>query len=229
MSRDDEVKHAKSLVKRAEKQIQKSGFDPDKIVSGANIEDLSPWDRWIFIYFVLSKLQLADIVLSCEEFIPDPEDPGEYSSFKTNGAVLVVYENGKPIWHMERHGKEWKNYCFHISFSYIEDVEYKRPLMRLRSVYTFISELKKIDKEAQECCDYFPNPFNPDSDYRFKKNENSVVAYRKDNPVWYLKRENDEWKTHKMIISREPIDFCIGVLVQEVADDIEDFNEVDED
>lgn len=229
MSRNDDLKQATSYISRAEKLIQKSGFDPNKVVTETDIENLSPWDRGYYIYLVLSKLQLADISLDCEAFIPNPEDPDEYSSFKTNGTVLVVYGSGKPMWHMEKHGKEWKNYCLHISFSHIDDDGYRRPLMRLPSALKFLSELDKIDKEMEEHATIFPNPFNLDGDYCFKRNENFLVAYRGNSPVWYLKRENDEWKIHKMIISRDPINFSIGALLQDLANGPQDFDEVDED
>ena len=229
MSRNDDVEQAKNFVRRAENFVRKSGFDPDEIVTETDVENLAPMDRVYFLNLVLRKLLLAHILLSCEEPIPNPEDPDEYSSFKTNGTVLVVYEGGKPMWHMERHGEEWKNYCFHISFAHIEDVEYKRPERQFVDVLNFITDLKEVDNEVKERDSYFPNPFNGDGNYHFKKNENLVVAYRGDNPVWYLKRENDEWTTHKMIISREPMDFSIGALLQGLADGFEDFDELDED
>lgn len=141
----------------------------------------------------------------------------------------MVYENGKPMWHMERNGNEWKSYRFYISISDVEDLEDKRPEMRLSHVAMFIHGLENANNEIKSNDHYFPNPFDPDSEYCFKKNENFVVTYRGDNPVWYLKRENDTWETHKMIVSREPVNDPIEALLREIEDDFEDFDEFDED
>lgn len=218
MSRNDDLEQAKDFVSKAEELVRDSGFDPDEIVTEADVENLAPMDRLYFVNLVLRKLQLAHILLSCEEPIPDPEDPDEYVSFKTNGNILVIYEGGNPVWHMERHGEEWEKYRLYISFSNIEDLEYIGPEKQLRRVMIFIRRLERAENEMKSGDHYFLNPFNPDSDYRFRKKENVIVAYRGDNPVWYLKRENDEWKTHKMTISRD-----------NDADSIEDlFGDLDE-
>ena len=227
MSRNDDVEQAKNFVERAERVVQRSGLDPDDIVDEIDIENLAPMDRLHLMNLVLRKLQLADVLLACEESVPDPENPNDYFSFKTNGTVLVVYEDGKPKWHMERHDEEWKNYRFYIAFTNIEDVEYKKPEMRLAQVGGFIMELKEVDNEVKECDGYFPNPFNLDGDYRFKKNENFMVAYSGDNPVWYLKREDDEWKMHKMTISREPITDSDSIedLLRELEGDLDEWED----
>ncbi|MYE02143.1 MAG: hypothetical protein F4Y03_12870 [Alphaproteobacteria bacterium] len=232
MARKDDVKQAERLVAEAEGLVREAGFDPGGIVTGADVENLSLKDRLHFMSLVLRKLQLADALLAGEELIPDPEDPDWYYGFKTNGTVLAVYEGANPIWHMERHGEEWKSYRLYISLSDVEDLESETPERRHKHVLEFMRGLERAHKKMKSGDHCFPNPFNADSDYRFGKSGNVMVAYRKDNPVWYLEREDGEWKTHRMIVSGEPIedpiDDRIEALLREIEDDVEDFDEFDE-
>ena len=232
MSRKDDVEQAERFVTKAEKLVRESGFDPDGIVTGTDVENLSTKGRLHFLNLVLHKLQLADMLLSGKEFIPNPEDSDWYYSFKTNGTVLVVYEGGDPIWHMERRGEEWKSYRLYISLTDVEDLENETPERRLRHVSKFMHGLESADRKMKFRDRYFPNPFNLEGGYLFRKSGNIMVAYRGDNPVWYLERENGEWKTHKMIVSEEPIidpaDDQFEALLREIEDGIEDFEDFED-
>ncbi len=237
MPRKDDVEQAKRLVTEAEALVREAGFDPGESVAGTDVEKLSLKDRLHFLNLVLRKLQLADMLLAGEELIPDPEDPDWHYGFKTNGTVLAVYEGANPIWHMERHGEEWKSYRLYISLSDVEGLESETPERRHKHVSEFIRGLERAHKKMKSDDHRFPNPFNADSDYRFRKSGNVMVAYREDSPVWYLEREDGEWKTHRMIVSEKPIedpaddllDDSIAALLRDIEDDIDDFDEFEED
>lgn len=95
----------------------------------------------------------------------------------------------------------------------------------LREIALFTRKLETAANELEERGIDFPDPSDPDSEYRFKANENVVVAYRDNNPIWHLRRDGDDWKSYKLEMERHPD----SVRLQDLFEELEPYREVDDD
>ena len=71
-------------------------------------------------------------------------------------------------------------------------------------VARFVCFLERADQEVRNAeCEAFPDTNNPNSEYRFRKTKDVMVAYKNDNPVWYWKMRHGAWEIHRIVIDRE--------------------------
>lgn len=212
MRDEKRIESAIRMVERAERSVQQAGFDPDAIVSNIDVENLTIKNRFYLFNLFMRKLELADVLVAENQFIPNPDRPYDDNCFKTDGTVLVVYENEVPVWHMERHDNKWIMYRLDVSISNIPDYDWEdelpkphmpkphMPKRRLENVRRFIRNIEQADDELTGESYDFPNPFNLGNNCLFKTNGSVMVAYQQDTPVWYMKKEDDEWQKYEMSI-----------------------------
>ncbi len=98
------------------------------------------------------------------------------------------------------------------------DVEELDPLERLRPFVIFGHDLFKLSQRMNSL-PFCPDFRYPESEFKFKKSEDVILAFCKDNPVWYWKSKDGYWQLHAMCISRsacvdESFDFVNGELTE---------------
>ncbi len=224
MCDEERIESATEMVERAERSVQQAGFDPDAVVTEIDVENLTPKNRFRLFNLFIRKLELADALVACKEPIPNPENPYRDDYFKTNGTVIVVYEDDNPVWYMEWNDIKWETYNFNISILEISDWENNTPKHRLEVFRKFTRNLDQANKElAGES--FFPNPFNPDGNYQYKTNGSVMVAYRQDNPVWYMRKKNKEWQSYQMTIFLPTMYDSIDDLADEIGSNPGEFED----
>lgn len=77
------------------------------------------------------------------------------------------------------------------------DVERLTPWNRLVLASLFIRKLQLADVlvREEEC---FPDPFDRDSGYGFRANDDAVVVYLDDNPAWHMEKCEEQWKYFRL-------------------------------
>ena len=83
-----------------------------------------------------------------------------------------------------------------------KDAENLKLNTRLAPIALFVKHLYDA-AERMAGLPLSPDPRNPDGPCRFKRDENTILAFHGDNPVWYWIRKNDFWSLYMMRVSRE--------------------------
>ena len=89
-----------------------------------------------------------------------------------------------------------------IKPSFPVDAEELPPRKRLMPFALFVRKLYDYSDQLEKL-PFFPDPRDPESTCQFKANENIILAFCSDNPVWYWERKNDLWQLCMMRVSRE--------------------------
>lgn len=101
------------------------------------------------------------------------------------------------------------------------DAEKLTPRQRLQPFALFVTKLYDLS-EQMENLPFFPDPGNPESACRFKANDNAILAFCGDNPVWFWEQKDDSWRLCMMQVSRESDIFDIEDLLQELQNDVDE-------
>ena len=85
--------------------------------------------------------------------------------------------------------------------SFRENAEELTPRQRLVPFALFVRRLYDFSRQMAEL-PFFPDPRCPESSYIFKRNENVILAFCGDDPIWYWENKDDLWELYMMRVSR---------------------------
>ena len=81
------------------------------------------------------------------------------------------------------------------------DADELTPRQRLQPFALFVSRLYDLSQQMEDLS-FLPYPKSPECAYTFKTNENIILGFCGDNPVWCWKKKDDLWQLYAMQVSR---------------------------
>ncbi|MCY4590245.1 MAG: hypothetical protein OXE86_06710 [Alphaproteobacteria bacterium] len=197
-------------------------------------EYMTPMQRLTLFAPFVWKLHNHSKKMKKLPLLPDPRNPDSAWTFKVNEDIILAFCSDNPVWYWEKKDDSWQLYIMRVLrednmddslgidelIRELENYEHEDEGTRndpenltpdpLLGVFKhFLRVLTdghaQLDKEP-----YFPDPANPNSEYRFRSNGQFVVAYRRISdsdcqPAWCWRRqENGSWKLYRIRISVRP-------------------------
>ena len=101
------------------------------------------------------------------------------------------------------------------------------PRERLMPFALFVHRLYDFS-EKMEDLPFFPDPRNPRNACKFKVNENVILAFCGDNPIWYWEKKDDFWQLFMMRVSRE-FDIDESLDIDDLLEELENYEDEDRD
>lgn len=82
-----------------------------------------------------------------------------------------------------------------------KDAEELAPKRRLTPFAVFVKQLYNLS-ERMEDLPFLPDPRSPQGTYKFKENENIILVFCGDNPVWYWEKTDNLWQLYAMRVTK---------------------------